>query len=126
MQDGVVGAALEVIAISEVRPLLEGVEPSQPGSPFSSDELAYARGKRDPERRLAARLAAKRAALRLLGAGFELRDAEIRRGRGGPPQLLLSERARRRLLELGGERALVSLSHGREHAAAAVLFVKPR
>jgi holo-[acyl-carrier protein] synthase len=126
MEDGVVGAALEVVEIAEVRPLLEGSEASERGSPFSSGELAYAQGKRDPERRLAARLAAKRAAVRLLGAGFDLRDAEVRRGRGGPPQLLLSARARRRLLELGGERALVSLSHGREHAAAAVLFVQPR
>jgi holo-[acyl-carrier protein] synthase len=125
MEDGVVAEALEIVAVSEVGPLLEA-QRALPGSPFTPEELAYASATRDPERRLAARLAAKRAALRLLGAGFELHDAEIRRARGGPPQLLLSERARRRLLELGGERTLVSLSHGREHAAAAVLFVRPR
>lgn len=125
MQDGVVGAALEVIEIADVKPLLE-LQADDPGSTWSGEELAYARARRDPERRLAARLAAKRAALRLLGAGFTARDAWIRRGRHGPPQLLLSERARRRLGELGAERALVSLTHGRAHAAAAVLLLRPR
>jgi len=124
MEDGVVGAALEVLEIADVKPLIERAEAA--GSPWSAEELAYARAKRDPERRLAARLAAKRAALRLLGAGFDARDAEIRRGRTGPPQLRLSERARRRLVELGAERALVSLTHGRAHAAAAVLFLRAR
>jgi len=126
MEDGVASAALEVVEIADVKPLLELAQAHDPGSPWSDEELAYARARRDPERRLAARLAAKRAALRLLGPGFDARDACVSRGRVGPPQLLLSERARQRLVELGGERALVSLSHGRAHAAAAVLFLRPR
>lgn len=125
MEDGVVGAALEVVEIADVKPLLE-LQADDPGSPWSDEELAYARARRDPERRLAARLAAKRAALRLLGPGFDARDAFVSRGRVGPPQLLLSERARQRLVELGAERALVSLTHGRAHAAAAVLLLRPR
>ena len=124
MQDGVVAAALEVVLIAEVKPLLDRAEAN--ASPFSPEELTYARAKRDPERRLAARLAAKRAAAGLLGRGFDLGDAEVRRGSVGPPRLVLSPRARRRLAELGAERVLVSLTHGREYAAAAVLFLSPR
>jgi holo-[acyl-carrier protein] synthase len=90
---------------------------------FSARERAYAASKSDPERRLAARLAAKQAALAALGGGLELRDVEIVRGRGGPPRLELSERGRARLAEIGGDRMLVSLTHGREHAAAAVLVL---
>jgi holo-[acyl-carrier protein] synthase len=122
MRDGVVSAALELVEIAEVSPLL-----ARPGvSPWSALELAYARSKSDPERRLAARLAAKRAALRLLGPGFAASDAEVRRSPAGPPQLVLSARAQLRLRELGAERALVSLTHGRTHAAASVLLLAPR
>jgi holo-[acyl-carrier protein] synthase len=90
---------------------------------FSPRERAYAASKSDPERRLAARLAAKQAAVAALGGSLELRDVEIVRGRGGPPRLELSERGRARLAEIGGDRVLVSLTHGREHAAAAVLVL---
>ena len=89
---------------------------SRPGAEASSPrrELAYARARVDPERRLAARLAAKRAACRLLGG-----DAPARRGRGGarrrygPPSLRLSGAARERMRALGAGRALVSLTHER-------------
>ena len=90
---------------------------------FSPRERAYAASKSDPERRLAARLAAKQAAVAALGGSLELRDVEIVRGRFGPPHLELSERGRARLAEIGGDRVLVSLTHGREHAAAAVLVL---
>ena len=120
-EDGVVAEAIEVLAIAEVAGLL-----ADGRGPFSEAELAYARDKSDPERRLAARLAAKRAAVRLLGAGVAENDVEVLRGAGGPPRLRLSPRAEERLVRLGAERALVSLTHGREHAAAAVLLVRGR
>jgi holo-[acyl-carrier protein] synthase len=90
---------------------------------FSPGEIAYAAGKSDPERRLAARLAAKQAAVAALGGGLDLRDVEVVRGRGGPPRIELSPMCRTRLAEIGGERVLVSLTHGREHAAAAVIVL---
>jgi holo-[acyl-carrier protein] synthase len=122
VRDGVVSAALELVEIAEVVALLARGDDAC----WSAEELGYARSKSDPERRLAARLAAKRAAARLLGAGFEEGDAEVRRARGAAPQLVLSARARQRLRELGAERALVSLTHGRTHAAASVLLLAAR
>jgi phosphopantetheinyl transferase (holo-ACP synthase) len=118
--DDVVAHAVEVLDITEVAPLLtEGA-----AHPFSEAELLYARAKSDPERRLAARLAAKRAAARLLGGGVQPKDVEVLRGGGGPPRLKLSGRARERLAALGADRALVSLTHGREQAAASVLLLR--
>jgi holo-[acyl-carrier protein] synthase len=93
---------------------------------FSPRERAYADSKSDPQRRLAARLAGKQAAVAALGGGLELGDVEIVRGRGGPPHIELSERGRARLAEMGGDRVLVSLTHGREHAAAVVLVLGGR
>lgn len=118
--DGVVGHAVEVLEIGEVAALL-----SRGGAhPFTEAELAYARATSDPERRLAARLAAKRAASRLLGGGVEPSDIEVLRGHGGPPRLRLSKKARDRLAQLGAARVLVSLTHGREQAAASVLLLR--
>ena len=115
-----VAQRVEVVAIAEVSALLAG------GGPFTEGELAYARGKSDPARRLAARLAAKRAAARLLGTEVAEADVEVLRAPGGPPWLRLSPRAEERLRALGAGAALVSLTHGREHAAAVVLLVRGR
>ena len=118
--DGVVAEAVEVLAISEVAPLLA----AGGRGPFSEAELAYARAKSDPERRLAARLAAKRAGVRLLAPGVDESDLEIVRTPGLAPRLRLSARAQERLRHRGANAVLVSLTHGREHAAAAVLLLR--
>jgi holo-[acyl-carrier-protein] synthase len=120
--DGVVAEAVEVLAISEVALLLR----SPGGGPFTAGELAYARDKSDPERRLAARLAAKRAGVRLLGPGIEESDVEVMRAPGAAPRLRLSARAEERLRARGALSSLVSLTHGREHAAALVLLLRSR
>jgi holo-[acyl-carrier protein] synthase len=125
-EDGVVASVLEIVEVAEAARLLAREAPS--GServpPFSAQELAYARSKSDPERRLAARLAAKRAAARALGGEVEPEDVEVRRGRYGPPALHLSPRAVLQLRTRGASRALVSLTHERLHAAARVLLLR--
>ena len=116
-----VASTFEVLEIAAALPLTRDAGPD---SAFTEGERAYAHARSDPDRRLAARLAAKRAALRLLGEGFTLRDVEVVRGRGGPPRLRLSGRAQERLRALGAGAALVSLTHERSHAAASVLFIR--
>jgi holo-[acyl-carrier-protein] synthase len=119
--DDVVASAIEVLEIADALALTQA-PPSE--SPFSDGERAYARSCTDPDRRLAARLAAKRAALRLLGSGLDLRDVEVVRERGGPPRLRLSARAQQRLAALGAAATLVSLTHERGYAAASVLLLR--
>jgi holo-[acyl-carrier protein] synthase len=116
---GVVASAFEIVDIAEV-----GALPAGGASIFTDGERAYARDKSDPERRLAARLAAKKAAVALLGPAVALADFEVVRGRGGPPALRLSGRASSALRARGATTVLVSLTHGREQAAAAVLLVR--
>jgi holo-[acyl-carrier protein] synthase len=120
-EDGVVASAFALVEIDEVAGVRSGAR-SGP-SPFTPGEEAYAREKSDPERRLAARYAAKRAARALLGDGAALHEIEVVRGRYGPPRLRLSGAARARLRELGAREALVSLTHERAHAAAVVLLL---
>ncbi len=117
--DGVVGSAVELVEIEEAVRLLAGGEAE---AVFTAAELAYARARSDPARRLAARLAAKRAAARLLGSGVA--EVEVVRGAYGPPELRLSAPALARLRTLGAARALVSLTHERAQAAALVVLVR--
>jgi holo-[acyl-carrier protein] synthase len=118
--DGVLASGVEVGDIEETERLLAAGDVGL----FSEGELRYAREKVDPARRLAARLAAKRAACRLLGGESKEREVEVVRGSYGPPALRLSGAARERLRALGASRALVSLTHERSHAAALVLLVR--
>ena len=117
MASSVVAEATVLIEILEV-----GVLGDVPA--FSEGELAYAASKADPERRLAARLAAKQAACRALGGGVALADVEIVRAASGAPRLRLAARAAARLSQLGATGTRVSLTHGRTHAAAVVLLVR--
>ncbi len=119
-ENGVVASAFALVEIDEVARLRRAGGPAA----FSAGEKAYAEARRDPDRRLAARLAAKRAACRLLGGDTEPGDVEVVRGRYGPPALRLSERAAERMRALGARATLVSLTHERRHAAAVVLLLR--
>jgi len=119
-EDGVVASAVELVPVDEVEALLA----AGGSSAFSEGELAFARARVDPARRLAARLAAKRAARRVLGAGALEREIEVVRADYGPPRLRLVGRALERLTALGASHALVSLTHERRHAAALVLLLR--
>jgi phosphopantetheinyl transferase (holo-ACP synthase) len=122
-RDEIVARALEVVATTDVARLLSNDDRAE--LPFSKQEMAYALSKPDPARRLAARLAAKRAGRAALGGEVREEDFEVAPARGGPPRLLLAPRAAQRAAEIGAGRALVSLTHGLTHAAAVVLFVEP-
>jgi holo-[acyl-carrier protein] synthase len=86
---------------------------------FTESELRYANERARPGRHLAARFAAKEAALKALGTGsFALREIEV--VEGPPPRLELHGRAAASARERGVALS-VSLSHSREMAVAVVL-----
>lgn len=118
--DGVVASTVELVEVEEVERLLASGDTAA----FTASELAFAHARSDPARRLAARLAAKRAALRLVGPELAAQDFEVVRGEHGPPSFRLSARAQQRLGALGAQRLLVSLTHERSHAAALVLMLE--
>ena len=90
---------------------------------FTDGELAHARSRQRPGRHLAARFAAKEAALKALGAeALAPREIEVTGGGREAPRLRLHGRAARVAAERGVE-LQVSLTHSHELAAAAVLAV---
>ena len=88
---------------------------------YTDAEAAYCRG-RAPQ--LAARFAAKEAAMKALGTGTRgvgWRDVEVTRKRSGEPGIALHGRAAARAEALGIDRLAVSLSHSRQYAVASVV-----
>ncbi|MGH2952850.1 MAG: holo-ACP synthase [Solirubrobacterales bacterium] len=92
---------------------------------FRPGELEFADARARPGRHLAARFAAKEAALKALGiGGLGLREVEVAGGGDSPPSLVLhgsaAEAAERERVSLD-----LSLTHSREMAAAVVVARSP-
>ncbi len=75
---------------------------------------------------LAARFAAKEAAVKALGTGFAegitFKCIEITRHKSGAPQLNFQGKALERSRELGVQGIHISITHGRDNAAAVVVL----
>jgi holo-[acyl-carrier protein] synthase len=115
--DGVVASGVAMVEIEEAERLLAS------GGVASRRRAPLRPAARRPTR-LAARLAAKRAACRLFGGDAAEREVEVRRGAYGPPSLRLVGAAAARMRALGASRVLVSLTHERRHAAALVVLLR--
>ena len=113
------GLGIDLVEVSRLERALER-HPRLAGRLFSEDELSYAHARRRPGRHLAARFAAKEAAVKALGLGgaFALGDIEVVAGE--PPGLRLRGRAARAARAQGVE-LHVSLSHSHDHAAAVAI-----
>ena len=94
---------------------------------FTEQEIAYCQRRHDPIPHLAARFAAKEAALKALGTGLRMgvtwREVEVRRERGEAPTMVLTGRSAAIARAKGASRILVSLTHDGDYAFAQVLLV---
>jgi holo-[acyl-carrier protein] synthase len=117
----IAGIGIDVLEISRMERALKR-RPRLARRLFSEAELEYAGMHRRPATRLAARFAAKEAALKALGSGGEMGLPDIEVVAGAPPRLRLSGRAAAAADALGVE-LRVSLTHSRETAAAVAVAV---
>jgi holo-[acyl-carrier protein] synthase len=113
------GIGIDLIEIARIERAIER-RPRLAERVFSPGELEQSRARARPGQHLAARFAAKEAALKALGlGGLRLHEVEVEGGGGEPPRLRLhgeaAQVAKREGLELS-----VSLTHSRELAAAVV------
>ena len=91
---------------------------------FTPGELAALAERADPVPGLAARFAAKEAAMKALSTGLggiDFADVEVLRGPGGEPTLSVSGRAAARASSMGVGSWGVSLTHTASMAAAVVV-----
>jgi holo-[acyl-carrier protein] synthase len=112
------GVGIDLVEIARIERALER-RPALAARLFSARELDYARGRRRPGRHLAARFAAKEAAIKALAAG-PLAPAQVEVVGAEPPRLVLRGRAADAARDRGVELE-VSLTHSRELAAAVVV-----
>ena len=92
---------------------------------FTPAEIAYCEGTSNTMETYAARFAAKEAAMKALGTGWDgvdWQDFEILNEPSGQPRLRLSGNAAKILVERGITSSWVSLSHVRDYAVAQVVF----
>lgn len=92
---------------------------------FTPDEIKYCKRKKAPEISLAARFAAKEAAMKALGTGLSYKvtwkDFEVVPGPGGKPEMKLSGNIEKRL---NNGKILITLTHTKEHAVAVALLME--
>lgn len=121
------GIGVDLVQIPRMRRVVDRWQDRFLRRVFTDEEIAYCRRRRDPIPHLAARFAAKEAALKALGIGLRLgvnwREMEVRRERGQAPFLVLSGRSRSLGAALGGRRLLLSLTHDGDYAIAQCVLV---
>jgi holo-[acyl-carrier protein] synthase len=113
------GLGIDLVEIERLERALER-RPRLAERLFTDAELATARARFRPGRHLAARFAAKEAAIKALGVAVPAREVEVEGGVREPPTLRLHGGA----AALARERGLaldVSLTHSQEMAAAVVM-----
>src|SRR5213082_3145851 len=93
---------------------------------FTDGEIRYCDSKANRVERYAARFAAKEAAMKALGTGWNRgvrwRDIEVRRQPGGRPTLVFSGKAAEFAAGLGANHFALSLTHTASEAIAQVIL----
>jgi holo-[acyl-carrier protein] synthase len=119
----VLGLGIDTVDVDRFRAVLAR-RPGVAGRLFTAGELAYAGRAADPAPRLAARFAAKEAAMKALGVGlgaFGFHEVEVARASSGEPSLVLSGTAARLASQRGVGKWWLSLTHTALVAQAVVL-----
>ncbi|MBU1004143.1 MAG: holo-[acyl-carrier-protein] synthase [Proteobacteria bacterium] len=120
----IIGLGLDIVEIDRIRQSLERFGERFLSRILTPAEIETLRG--DRVRYLAVRFAAKEAASKALGTGIAqgvgFQGMEILNLPSGKPELTFSDGAAQRCHELGVTRAHISLTHGRDTAAAVVIL----
>jgi holo-[acyl-carrier protein] synthase len=117
----IVAVGLDLVELERVRRVWQAHPERFLTRCFTPDEVAFACSHRDPVPALAARFAAKEAFQKTFPTTIGWRDVAVRRGANGAPTLVFADDVAERLASEGW-RAHVSLTHGRDHAAAVVVL----
>jgi holo-[acyl-carrier protein] synthase len=122
----IVGTGVDITEVARVRQAIERFGARFLRRVFTPAEIEYCASKRNNVERLAARFAAKEAALKALGTGLRhgitWRDVEVRRQPGGRPTVAFSGVAAEFAARLGVKHIALSLSHTAEQAIAMVIL----
>ncbi|HEV2468541.1 MAG TPA: holo-[acyl-carrier-protein] synthase [Candidatus Sulfotelmatobacter sp.] len=122
----IVGTGIDIAEVPRIRQSIERFGDRFLHRVFTEGEMRYCDSKANRAERYAARFAAKEAAMKALGTGWNhgvrWRDCEVVRMPGGRPTIMFHGRAAEFAARLGAKNAALSISHTAEQAIAQVIL----
>ncbi len=122
----IVGLGTDLVGVARIRSVLANHGERFLERVCTPDEQAYCRAAKDPAERLAARWAAKEAAMKALGTGWtqgiRFTDIALAHDDAGAPRLVLTGAAADHARRRGATRFHVSISHADGFAVAVVIL----
>ncbi|HTU40532.1 MAG TPA: holo-[acyl-carrier-protein] synthase [Candidatus Aquilonibacter sp.] len=122
----IVGTGIDIAEVPRIRKSIERFGDRFLQRIFTSGEIRYCDSKANRVERYAARFAAKEAAMKALGTGWNhgvrWLDCEVARMPGGRPTMVFHGRAGEFAARLGVKNAALSISHTAEQAIAQLIL----
>lgn len=122
----IVGTGVDITEVGRIKAAVERFGDRFLKRVFTPDEVRYCMSKVNSDERLAARFAAKEAAMKAIGTGLRhgvtWQDVEVVRMPGQRPLLRFSGKAAEFAGRLGCKRTHLSLTHTAEQAIAQVIL----
>ena len=122
----IVGTGIDIAEVQRIRQAIERFGERFLRRVFTDDEMNYCDSKANRVERYAARFAAKEAAMKALGTGWNhgirWRDIEVCRQAGSRPTVVFQGKAAEFAARLGAKHVALSLSHTAEQAIAQVIL----
>jgi holo-[acyl-carrier protein] synthase len=122
----IVGTGIDIAEVPRIRRAIERFGDRFLHRIFTAGEMRYCDSKANRMERYAARFAAKEAAMKALGTGWNYgvrwRDCEVTRLPGGRPTMAFHGVAAEFATRLGVKNAALSISHTAEQAIAQVIL----
>jgi len=122
----IVGTGIDIAEVPRIRQSIERFGLRFLERIFTEAEMRYCDSKANRMERYAARFAAKEAAMKALGTGWNhgvrWRDCEVVRKPGGRPTMLFYGKAGEFAAKLGVRNVALSISHTQEQAIAQVIL----
>ena len=122
----IVGTGIDIAEVPRIRQAIDRFGDRFIQRVYTEGEILYCDSKLNRVERYAARFAAKEAAMKALGTGWNhgvrWRDCEVTRMPGGRPTLTFHGKAAEFAAKLGANNAALSLSHTAEQAIAQVIL----
>jgi holo-[acyl-carrier protein] synthase len=122
----IVGTGVDIAEVERIGQTLERFGHRFIERVFTAEEIRYCESKANRVERYAARFAAKEAAMKAIGTGWNRgvtwRDVEVRRSPGQRPTMAFHGNAREFFAKLGATRAHLSLTHTKQFAMAQVIL----
>lgn len=122
----IVGTGIDIAEVSRIASSIERFGRRFLERVFTPDEIRYCESKANKAERYAGRFAAKEAAMKAIGTGWNRgvtwHDVEVQRAPGGRPTIAFHNKAAEVFHALGATRAHLSITHTKDSAMAQVIL----